>query len=133
MTADTSAAARPATPTCDAMRAAGEWNSAWDGLYALDPVYTEKFLAMGVHAMQQSGLDAKTRELIAIAVDASCTHLYSPGVKRHVRRALEVGATPREVLAVLQMVSVLGIHSVAMGVPMLEEAMADLGKRYPDG
>lgn len=129
---DTTAA--PAdTPVCDAMRAAGEWNEAWDGLYALDPAYVEKFLAMGVHGIRASGLDAKTRELVAIAVDASCTHLYAPGVKRHIRRALEVGATPREVLAVLQMVSVLGIHSVAMGVPMLEEAMADLGRRFPDG
>ncbi|MEI7443349.1 MAG: carboxymuconolactone decarboxylase family protein [Burkholderiales bacterium] len=130
---DEPTATRVPTPVCDALRAAGEWNPAWDGLYALDPVYTERFLAMGTHAMRESGLDAKTRELIAIAVDASCTHLYAPGVRRHVRRALEVGATPREVLAVLEMVSVLGIHSVAMGVPMLEEAMADLDRRFPDG
>lgn len=120
-----------ATPTCDAMRAAGEWNTAWDLAYAMDPAWLEKFMAMGVHAMSSAGLDAKTRELIAIAVDASCTHLYSPGVRRHVRRALEVGATPAEVLSVLQMVSVLGIHSVALGVPMLAEAMDDLGLRRP--
>jgi alkylhydroperoxidase/carboxymuconolactone decarboxylase family protein YurZ len=114
-----------ATPTCDAMRAAGEWNPAWDLAYDMDPLWVEKFLAMGTHAMASGGLDAKTRELIAIAVDASCTHLYAPGVRRHVRRALEVGATPGEVLSVLQMVSVLGIHSVALGVPMLVEAIAD--------
>lgn len=115
------------TPVCDAMRAAGEWNSAWDLAYGMDPAWVEKFMAMGVHAMTSGGLDAKTRELIAIAVDASCTHLYSPGVRRHVRKALEVGATPAEVLSVLQMVSVLGIHSVALGVPMLAEAMDELG------
>lgn len=121
--------ARPsaATPVCDAMRAAGEWNAAWDIAYGMDPAYVEKFMAMAVHSMASGGLDVKTRELIAIAVDASCTHLYSPGVRRHVRKALEVGATPREVLSVLQMVSVLGIHSVALGVPILAEAMADLG------
>jgi alkylhydroperoxidase/carboxymuconolactone decarboxylase family protein YurZ len=81
--------------------------------------------------MTSGGLDAKTRELIAIAVDASCTHLYAPGVRRHVRRALEVGATPGEVLSVLQMVSVLGIHSVALGVPMLAEAIADRAASGP--
>jgi alkylhydroperoxidase/carboxymuconolactone decarboxylase family protein YurZ len=116
-----------ATPTCDAMRVAGEWNPAWDLAYAADPGWVEKFMAMGVHAMAAGGLDAKTRELIAIAVDASCTHLYAPGVRRHVRKALEVGATPREVMSVLQMVSVLGIHSVALGMPMLAEAMDELG------
>ncbi len=127
------AAPRPAapTPTCDALHAAGEWNDAWDLAYAMDPAWVEKFVAMGTHAMASGGLDAKTRELIAIAVDASCTHLYSPGVRRHVRKALEVGATPAEVLSVLQMVSVLGIHSVALGVPMLAEAMDELGLRRP--
>jgi alkylhydroperoxidase/carboxymuconolactone decarboxylase family protein YurZ len=120
------ATATPPTPTCDAMRAAGEWNPAWDLARDMDPAWIEKFMAMGVHAIGASGLDAKTRELIAIAVDASCTHLYAPGVRRHVRKALEVGATPREVLSVLQMVAVLGIHSVALGVPILAEEMAAL-------
>lgn len=114
-----------ATPVCDAMRAAGEWNPAWDTLFVMDPAYTEKFMAMGAHAMASGGLDAKTRELVAIAVDASCTHLYAPGVRRHVRKALKVGATPREVLSVLEMVSVLGIHSVALGVPILADALAE--------
>ena len=124
------AATPAATPTCDALRAAGEWNPAWDLAYEMDPAWVEKFVAMGTHAMTSGGLDPKTRELIAIAVDASCTHLYAPGVRRHVRRALEVGATPIEVLSVLQMVSVLGIHSVALGVPMLAEAIAD--RAVPD-
>jgi len=73
--------------------------------------------------MYSGDLDPKTREFIAIAIDASCTHMYSPGVKRHVRKALELGASPREILAVLEMVSVLGIHSVALGVPILAEEM----------
>lgn len=127
---DTSATT--ATPVCDAMRAAGEWNTAWDLAYEMDPVFIEKFMAMGVHAMGTGGLDPKTRELIAIAVDASCTHLYAPGVRRHVRKALDVGATPTEVLQVLQMVSVLGIHSVALGVPILAEETTARACARPD-
>ena len=68
-------------------------------------------------------IEPKTREFIAIAIDASCTHMYSPGIQRHVRKALELGASPREILAVLEMVSVLGIHSVALGVPILDAEM----------
>ncbi len=41
------------------------------------------------------------------------------------------GATPQEVLSVLQMVSVLGIHSVALGVPMLAEELAARGQEPP--
>ncbi len=70
-------------------------------------------------------LDAKTIEFIAIAVDASCTHLYAPGVRRHIGKALELGATKEEITAVLQCVSVLGIHTMSLAAPILiEEAAA---------
>jgi alkylhydroperoxidase/carboxymuconolactone decarboxylase family protein YurZ len=119
------------TPTIDSMRAAGQWNAAWDDAAALDPEWLERFLAMGVTPWQRSVLDAKTLEFIAIAVDASCTHLYAPGVRRHINKALDLGATPAEILAVLQAVAVLGIHSVALGTPMLIEAMRDRGLPLP--
>ena len=112
------------TPVSDALRASGNWNPAWDGLAELDPVYTERFVAMGTHAMQHCGLDALTMELIAIAVDASCTHMYAPGVRRHIRKALELGATREEIAAVLQCVSVLGIHTMSLAAPILHEELA---------
>ena len=120
----TPAAAAASTPTCDALRAAGGWNPAWDPFYTLDPVWTERFMAMGTRPMTTGVLDAKTIEFIAIAVDASCTHLYAPGVRRHIRRALELGATKEEITTVLQLVSVLGIHSMSVGAPMLIEELA---------
>ena len=112
------------TPVSDALRASGNWNPAWDGLADLDAGYTERFVAMGAHAMQNCGLDALTIELIAIAVDASCTHMYAPGVRRHIRKALELGATKEEITAVLQCVSVLGIHTMSLGAPILQEELA---------
>ena len=114
----------PPTPTCDRLRAAGEWNPAWDPFYTLDPGWTEAFLAAGVRPMVSGLLDAKTIEFIAIAVDASCTHLYAPGVRRHIRKALDLGATPAEITAVLQLTAVLGIHSLSLGAPMLLEEIA---------
>lgn len=114
----------PDTPTCDALRAAGEWNPAWDPFYELDPRWTEAFLAMGMQPMRSGVLDAKTIEFIAIAVDASCTHMYGPGVRRHVRKALALGATREEITAVLQLTSVLGIHTMSLGAPVLLEELA---------
>jgi alkylhydroperoxidase/carboxymuconolactone decarboxylase family protein YurZ len=122
---------KSATPVSDALRASGNWNPAWDGLAELDAGYTERFVAMGAHAMQNCGLDPLTIELIAIAVDASCTHLYAPGVRRHIRKALELGASRQQVFGVLQLVSVLGIHSVALGVPLLLEEEQKLASDGP--
>lgn len=115
------------TPICDAARASGGWNHAWDEIAELDPEWIEKFLDMGTLPVRKGVLDAKTYELIAIAVDASCTHMYAPGTRRHIAKALDLGATPEEVMAVLECVAVLGIHSVAMGAPMLVEEMQKRG------
>ena len=95
----------PATPLCDQLRAIGEWNPHWQPAYELDPAWTEAFMTMGLKPMLSGALDAKTIEFIAIAVDASCTHMYGPGVRRHIRKALELGATQEEITAVLQCVS----------------------------
>ena len=112
------------TSLCDRLRAAGEWNPNWEPFYELDPAWTEKFVSMGLVPMLSGVLDAKTIEFIAIAVDASCTHMYAPGVRRHIRKALERGATKEEITAVLQCVSVLGIHTMSMGAPILLEELA---------
>ncbi len=117
------------TPTIDRLKATGNWNPAWDVFAELDPAWTEKFLDMGLTPVARGVIDPKTWELIAIAVDASCTHLYAPGVRRHVRKALELGVPKEQILAVLQSVTVLGIHSMSLGAPILvEEAERLAGK-----
>lgn len=110
-----------ATPVCDAMHESGAWNPLWDPFAQLDAAWTEKFMALAVEPHKV--LDAKTIEFISIAVNAACTHMYAPGVRRHMRRALDVGATPEEILAVLQGVVTLGIHSMSLGAPILIEEM----------
>ena len=124
-------AASAATPVTDRLRATGDFNPAWAEMAELDPAWLEKFLAMGVQPMASGVLDPKTVEFLAIAVDASCTHLYAPGVRRHIRKALQLGATKEEILAVLQCVSVLGIHSCALGVPILVEELAARDRSTP--
>lgn len=119
------------TPISDAMRQGGQWNQAWDQAAAFDADWMEKFVDMGTHAARKGIIDPKTYEFIAIAVDASCTHLYSPGVKRHIAAALDLGATPEEIMAVLQLVAVLGIHSVALGTPHLVDEMKARGMTVP--
>jgi alkylhydroperoxidase/carboxymuconolactone decarboxylase family protein YurZ len=112
------------TPVCDRLRAADQWNPNWDPFYDLDRDWTEKFMTAALTPMQSGVLDPKVVEFLAIAVDASCTHMYAPGVRRHIRKALDLGATREEIAAVLQCVSVLGIHAMSLGAPILLEELA---------
>ena len=111
------------TPFCDRMRAIGQWNDAWDPFYALDPAFTEAFFAAGLPAYASGIFTAREIELLSIAFDASYTHLYSPGTRRHVRAALAAGATVEEVSEVLKLCVVHGIASVNVGVPILAEEL----------
>ncbi|MEG0678041.1 MAG: carboxymuconolactone decarboxylase family protein [Comamonas sp.] len=112
------------TPISDSLRANGYWNPEWDSFTELDPIWTEKFLDMAMHPMTKGLIEPKVWEFLAIAVDASCTHMYGPGTRRHIRRALELGASQDEIAAVLQGVSVLGLHANSMAAPMLLEEVA---------
>jgi alkylhydroperoxidase/carboxymuconolactone decarboxylase family protein YurZ len=66
-------------------------------------------------------LSAKDQRFIQIAVNASTAHLNVPAVRGHIRAALELGASTAEILEVLEMASVLGIHACTMAMPILAE------------
>src|SRR4029078_3035543 len=93
----------------------GNWNPDWEPFAKLDPAWTEKAIAMAIAPAVAGTLDAKTIELSGIALDVSCTHLYAPGVRRHIQRALKAGATREEITAVLQIACMQGLHSMCRG------------------
>jgi alkylhydroperoxidase/carboxymuconolactone decarboxylase family protein YurZ len=110
-----------ATPACDAMRAVGQWNTAWDPFFELDPAWTDEFFA-AVTPIYKSGLmSPKELELLSIACDASFTHMYAPGTRRHIKAALKLGATIEEIMEVLKLCVVQGVQACNMGVPILAE------------
>jgi alkylhydroperoxidase/carboxymuconolactone decarboxylase family protein YurZ len=112
------------TPFCDRMKAIGQWNAAWDPFYVLDPVWTDQFFATGVPVYASGVLSAKDVELLSIAFDASYTHLYAPGTRRHINGALAAGATVEEIMEVLKLCVVQGVQSCNMGVPILAEELS---------
>jgi len=105
-------------------RANGNWNPDWEPFAKLDPAWTEKVIAMAIAPAVAGALDAKTIELIGVALDASCSHLYAPGVRRHIRRALKAGATKEEITAVLQLTTLQGLQSMCVAAPILIEELA---------
>ena len=107
-------------PATEAQRATGDWNPFWTTLEELDPDCLEAFLQF--RSVPQNGpLDQKTKELIFIAINVATTHLWPSGARRHMANALEAGATKEEILEVIQLTSIMGIHSMTMGVPILME------------
>jgi alkylhydroperoxidase/carboxymuconolactone decarboxylase family protein YurZ len=100
----------------------GYWSPAWQSLLDTDPGFFETFVELAAVPRRSDALDSKVKELICVAVNAAATHLFEPGIRAHVRRALEAGATKEELLEVLQLTSTLGIHASTVGVPLLLEA-----------
>ncbi|MFO1392398.1 MAG: carboxymuconolactone decarboxylase family protein [Steroidobacteraceae bacterium] len=115
------------TPFCDRMRAIGQWNAAWDPFYELDPVFTDQFMATGAAVYASGLLTPKEVELLSIAFDASYTHMYAPGTRRHIKGALQAGATVGEIMEVLKLCVVQGVQSCNLGVPILAEELARMG------
>jgi len=106
----------------------GYWSDElWGELIKLDPEFLEAYLNFSA-APYKGPLPPKVRELIYIAIDASTTHLYEPGLRQHIRNALKYGATVEEILEVLEMISALGIHSCTFGIPILMDEI----KKYKE-
>jgi alkylhydroperoxidase/carboxymuconolactone decarboxylase family protein YurZ len=117
--------AQPETPACDEMRKLGQWNTAWDPFYELSPQWTDDLFAFAVPGIYKSTIATpRFIELISIAFDASITHMYAPGTRRHIKGALKAGATPEEIMAVLHICVSMGVQACAKGgVPILAEEL----------
>lgn len=112
-----------ATPAVDKIRAIGQWNDAWNPFLKLDPVWTDEFMAAGSDIYGGGVFPPKELELISIAFDASITHMYAPGTRRHIKGALKAGATVEEIMEVLKTCVAQGIQSCILGAPILAEEL----------
>jgi len=100
----------------------GAWNETWEGLLGLSPEFFEAYLNLADVPRRSTHLEPKAKELVLLALSAATTNLYESGMRTHMRNALQLGASPEEIAEVLQLISVLGIHGMTLGLPvMLEE------------
>ena len=108
----------------------GTWGEPWQRILELDPAFLRAYLHFSsVPWTSASHLEPKIKEFVYIAADAAATHLYEPGIRQHVTAALEHGATPAEIMEVLELTSTLGIHACNIGVPLLLEVLEEEGLR----
>jgi len=89
----------------------------------LDPELFAAYLDFSALPWRSGVLEPKVKELIYIAFDAAATHLYAPGLKLHMRNAVRLGATTEEIVEVLELASLLGMHAATVGAPILAEEL----------
>ena len=111
------------------IRVRGAWSDSWESVLKLDPEFLASYLTFSAVPWRKNHLDDKVKEFIYIAVDANATHMYLPGVRQHIRAALALGATPQEIMEVLELAATLGIHAMNIGVPILVEVLEEKGLR----
>ncbi|KAI0871238.1 Metallo-hydrolase/oxidoreductase [Hypoxylon argillaceum] len=109
----------------------GYWHTFWEDFLRLDPEFFAGYLEFsslpwvkdvnGVTGQGQGALEPKLKELVYCAFDAASTHLYVPGLKLHFRNALGYGATPQEILEVLELATLLSLHTAHVAAPIIEE------------
>jgi alkylhydroperoxidase/carboxymuconolactone decarboxylase family protein YurZ len=105
--------------------ATGPWDSSLDQLREWDPHWAEACVKMSMSPWKNGVLPRKAIELISFALNTACMSVNPDGTRRHIRGALDAGATREEILMVLKMGLLLAIRSCNFGAPtLLEEAKA---------
>ena len=108
-----------------------EWSPSFENILKLDPHYFEAYVGLCRVPRNKKILPLKVQELVLLAMDAACTHLYDHGIRLHTAAALKAGATKEEIMEVLELTSVLGVHAVTGGVPTLMEVLQENGRSIP--
>jgi len=102
----------------------GYWHQFWEEFLELDPRFFEGYAAYSSVPWKKGTLEPKYKELCYCAFDAAATHLYKPGLKLHMINAIRLGCTPQQIMEVLEIAALLGIHGVTTGAPILREEVA---------
>lgn len=108
----------------------GYWSTSWPPVLQLSPGFFKAYTDYSGVPFEEGhrALDAKTKELVYCAIDCATTHLYLPGLKIHIRNAINYGSTEEEVMEVFELAALMGAQTVRMGADILVEEMARDGK-----
>ena len=82
-------------------RPSGPWEATgFAQLENWDPAWARECQSMSTNPWTGKVLSRKFVELIAVAINVACTNLNHEGARRHIRAALEAGATLQQVKAI---------------------------------
>ncbi|CAO2650107.1 Nn.00g013990.m01.CDS01 [Neocucurbitaria sp. VM-36] len=106
----------------------GYWNTMWDEFLRLSPEFFDAYTELSSVPWTNEGgrgvLEPKVKELIYCAFDTAATHMYTPGLKLHMRNVLNYGGTAEEIMEVLELASLLSISTMDVGLEVLEKELS---------
>ncbi|MGE0170414.1 carboxymuconolactone decarboxylase family protein [Nocardioides sp.] len=113
-----------ATPASELVRSEfelrrGYWSPMWDAVANLAPRFLSAYLDFSSLPSERQALDARTRELVLVAVNAITTHLFADGTRVHIRNSLALGLNADEVMHVLRLLSGVSARSALVGFDVL--------------
>ncbi len=111
--------------------ALGAENKAVEAITKLDPEYSKYLKGIYVDATfgRDGALPRKTKELIMVGI--TCAINRPRGVKLHSQRALQLGATPKEILEAMEVAAIpAGMPSLWLGVETLQEILKERGQEF---
>ncbi|MFJ5107530.1 MULTISPECIES: carboxymuconolactone decarboxylase family protein [unclassified Glutamicibacter] len=111
----------------------GELDQNWQAAVEIDPEFVAAYLDLARVPERRARLDGASRALISLAVSACVTTLDPEGIRTAAVQAREAGATREQALEVIQLVSVLGVHTVVTGFPEVESVAQSRGLQLVDG
>lgn len=109
----------------------GAENSAYEVIAKLDPDYFERLKGLYVDATfgRDGALPRKIKEIIMIGI--TCALNRPRGVRLHTERALNLGATPREVLEAMEVAAIPGgMPGLWLGVETLQDVLKAKGQEF---
>ncbi len=109
----------------------GAENSAYEAIANLDPEYFEHLKGLYVDGTfgREGALPRKTKELIMVAI--TCAMVRPRGIRVHSERALNLGASPREVLEAMEVAAIPGgMPGLWIGVETLQDIVNKKGLEF---
>lgn len=101
------------------------------GSSTVDPEYLEAVRRLYEYPSRRQALSERDRALVLLATEVLVTQLDADGVERGVVAAVAAGASRNEILTTVQLASVIGLHSITYGVPLLRQALEKQGSWPP--
>ena len=108
-------------------RTRGYWREFLNDTLRLAPEFLAAYLDFSGAPWEVGVLDPKVREFLYLAFDTSPTHLHLTGLRIHIDNALSYGASPEEIIEVMELASVMGLQTLDMAMPILDEELRGQG------
>lgn len=103
----------------------GYWSDFLEDMVRFCPALMQAYVAYSLLPYRRGALDPKMREFVFIAIDAQTTHIYSLGIKAHIRQALKLGGTANEIAQILALSAGLGFYTLTTAFPIIADILPD--------